>query len=174
MLTRKSYTPLVTLAQMKAHLRIDPDEIEEDDLIGALIDAASAYIDGPRGVLGRCVAVQEWTLTLPEFSAPRRLPLPFLSLATAVSLLDDTPVPLRLVPCGIWSEAAPVAGDAGAVRIEMSAAAPDDLWPAVSAAIKLLVAHWYLNREAVVTGTTATNLPLAVDRLLTPLKVSWV
>jgi uncharacterized phiE125 gp8 family phage protein len=35
----------------------------------------------------------------------------------------------------------------------------------------LLIGHWYLNREAVVTGTIATTLPLAVDSLLRPYRL---
>lgn len=37
-----------------------------------------------------------------------------------------------------------------------------DVWQAVV----LLVAHWYANREAVVTGTIATSVPLGFERLL--------
>ncbi|MFP5432845.1 MAG: head-tail connector protein [Alphaproteobacteria bacterium] len=40
----------------------------------------------------------------------------------------------------------------------------------MKAAILLLVGHWYANREAVVTGTIATQLPMAVDALLAPLR----
>jgi uncharacterized phage protein (predicted DNA packaging) len=36
----------------------------------------------------------------------------------------------------------------------------------VQQAILLLVGHWYANREAVVAGTIATAMPLAVERLL--------
>lgn len=36
----------------------------------------------------------------------------------------------------------------------------------VEHAILLLVGHWYANREAVVIGTIASDVPLAVDRLL--------
>lgn len=36
----------------------------------------------------------------------------------------------------------------------------------VEQAILLVVGHWYANREAVVTGTIATVIPLAVERLL--------
>ena len=36
----------------------------------------------------------------------------------------------------------------------------------VEQAILLLVGHWYANREAVATGTIATAIPLAVERLL--------
>ena len=41
-----------------------------------------------------------------------------------------------------------------------------DVWQAVV----LLVAHWYANREAVVIGTIATSVPLALERLLWYLK----
>lgn len=45
---------------------------------------------------------------------------------------------------------------------------PDEmgLTPDVEQAILLLVAHWYANREAVVTGTIASQVQLGVDRLL--------
>lgn len=36
----------------------------------------------------------------------------------------------------------------------------------VEQAILLLVGHWYANREAVAVGTIATEMPLAVERLL--------
>ncbi|CAB5583348.1 Phage gp6-like head-tail connector protein [Pseudomonas putida] len=36
----------------------------------------------------------------------------------------------------------------------------------VEQAVLLLVGHWYANREAVVIGTSASEVPLAVDRLL--------
>jgi hypothetical protein len=38
-------------------------------------------------------------------------------------------------------------------------------------AIKLMVANWFENREAVVVGTSASELPLAVDLIVKSLKV---
>jgi len=36
----------------------------------------------------------------------------------------------------------------------------------VKHAVKMLVAHWYENRRAVVTGTTPVQVPIAVESLL--------
>lgn len=54
------------------------------------------------------------------------------------------------------------------VLVEADPAGPEEmgLTPDVEQAILLLVGHWYANREAVVTGTISTAVPLAVDRLL--------
>lgn len=40
--------------------------------------------------------------------------------------------------------------------------------PALKMAILLLVGHWYTNREAVVTGTIVTTVPLAYESLISP------
>lgn len=52
--------------------------------------------------------------------------------------------------------------------VETDPVEPDEmgLTPDVEQAILLLVGHWYANREAVVTGTISTAVPLAVERLL--------
>lgn len=44
---------------------------------------------------------------------------------------------------------------------------------AIKVAINLMVAHWYLNTEAVVSGTM-TQLPLGVRELLAPHRVVMV
>ncbi|AVH37019.1 phage gp6-like head-tail connector protein [Pseudomonas monteilii] len=54
------------------------------------------------------------------------------------------------------------------VLVETDPAGPEEmgLTPDVEQAILLLVGHWYANREAVAVGITATEMPLAVERLL--------
>ena len=54
------------------------------------------------------------------------------------------------------------------VLVETDPAGPEEmgLTPDVEQAILLLVGHWYANREAVVIGTIASDIPLAVERLL--------
>lgn len=43
-----------------------------------------------------------------------------------------------------------------------------EITPAITAAILLWASHLHANREAVVTGTIATTLPLGVAELLAP------
>tara|TARA_Y100001951_G_scaffold105340_2_gene122094 strand:+ start:1965 stop:2516 length:552 start_codon:yes stop_codon:yes gene_type:complete len=49
---------IVTLGEAKTHLRVDHDH--EDDLIGLFVTAASDYLDGWNGILGRALRVQTW------------------------------------------------------------------------------------------------------------------
>lgn len=46
-----------------------------------------------------------------------------------------------------------------------------DVWPApadIQQAVKLLVGAWFENREGVVAGTTASEVPLSIQMLLSP------
>jgi hypothetical protein len=54
--------PVVSIEEAKAHLRID--HADEDNLITALVEAATATIDGRDGWLGRAIGVQTWDLSL--------------------------------------------------------------------------------------------------------------
>lgn len=175
-LTRKTEpsVPLVALPQMKAHLRIGADETDFDAEIEALVAAAVAHIDGPRGVLGRCLSDQVWSLTLDRVSGPVLLPIPFLTSVSAFAEADEMELPLTLEASGIWTKAHITASANGGVRFDMSVTAPADIQAVAVHAIKLLVGHWFVNREAVVVGAPAAVLPMSVDRLLAPLKVGWV
>lgn len=97
--------PVVTLAEAKAHLRVDaPDD---DAVITAYIAAATGAIDGPDGWLGRALGLQTLALIAPAFPGfgacdwsactpawamchpdEIRLPCPPIRSVTAVSYLD--------------------------------------------------------------------------------------
>lgn len=63
----------VSLDEAKLHLRVDSDD--EDHLIGGLIEAATAYLDGWTGILGRCLVEQEWRQDFDGFARELCLPL---------------------------------------------------------------------------------------------------
>lgn len=52
----------------------------------------------------------------------------------------------------------------GSVTDEHALVLDDDL----TTAMLLLIGHWYENREAVAMGTIATQVPMAVEALITP------
>jgi uncharacterized phiE125 gp8 family phage protein len=72
----------VTLAEAKAHLRIDHND--QDDLISSQIKAATAYLDGYSGIIGRALVTQTWRQDFGRFA--NRLPLPVAPVTAIVSI----------------------------------------------------------------------------------------
>lgn len=58
-------TTPVSLAEAKAHLRVDFDD--DNALIEALIYASTQHVDGPNGFLGRALVDQTWDFVLDAF-----------------------------------------------------------------------------------------------------------
>lgn len=161
--------PVVAIDDLRAHLRVD--QIDEDALIISLEAAAVAYLDGYRGILGRAINEQVWKQDFAN-GDPLRLALPDVTSidATALDLGgDEVQVETALLED---AEGAYViaSGDYASISIEYTCALPARQRPAVEAAIKMLVGHWYANREAVLVGTNSAPLPMAVDALLAPLR----
>jgi len=185
---------LVTLAQAKAQLNVEPLNTADDALIQAMIAAAMAHLDGPAGVLGRALGSQAWTLYLDGFpSGVIRLPLPPLISVGAVAYIDAAGVTQTLasakyqVLAGERAELRPAYGlswpsarcTPRAVTITFTCGFADvaalKLDP-IRAAIKLMVGDLYGNRESVSVGAVAAEIPmsLTVQRLLAPLKIPRV
>jgi uncharacterized phiE125 gp8 family phage protein len=165
---------------MKLRLRCDEDE--ENTMITDMIRQAVDRIDGPDGI-GVAMMTQTWTRTLDAFSAEIRLPgAPIQSvaeirymdsagdwqtLAAATYRLCKSTHPWIVVPAPGAQFPTTLRGRA-VVEIDyvlgnaLAADVPADL----VAAVTLLVGHYFENREAVVTGSTATELPLGVERIL--------
>lgn len=155
--------PVVSLTDIKAHLRVDHDD--EDTSIEAMEAAAVAHLDGYRGILGRCIRRQKWRQDF-TCGGTHRLALPDV-LAVAVTAGGE-PVEHELVRDGIgWAVLA-----SGPVSVEMECALPEDALPAVQHAVRLLVGHWYANRETVAPGSM-TDIPMAFRALIASLRVSF-
>lgn len=93
--------PLLTLAQVKAHVR--PDTDEADDTLRDLIAVAQAQLDGPAGWLGASLGPQTLELRAPGFAALDGLPLPCGPVIEIVALdliaPDGTAVTLAPSAC---------------------------------------------------------------------------
>lgn len=171
-----------------AHLRLEADT-EEDMLLDALASAAREYAEA---VTARQILTATWQVTLDRFPrnrTPLELPLPPLQSVTSIKYLDtagvlqtwasnqyvvDKPQGPRAMDGRIY----PVFGVVypqticreDAVTIEFLAGYGDiaDVPLALKQAMLLIVGHWYENRENVVIGQVAVEVPLAAEALLGP------
>lgn len=190
-------TRIVTLEQMKRHLRVDHDD--DDELIEAYIVAAEHRVDGPTGITGRAFRPQRLRYSFHSFSSRICLPFPPLISVDSLSYLDsngDVQFFLeedqwRVVGVGSEQGGAilPLYGvewpslltttDPDLVRVEFTAGyyAPnspdDDRVPAtIKHAIKLIVGDWYEQRVSTIVGTSAATMPQGAEMLIAPLRVA--
>jgi len=175
--------PIVSFEEIERHIRDVPSEDKEH--VEGLVTAATTWLDGPAGWLGRALGPQllEWQLDAWPCGNWRWPIIPFLEL-DSVTYIDvngneqTLPGTDPLDADGFPS----VRGRPGDIRIRYWAGYgkrdPDDAekWMAsapapIKVAIMMLVAQWYNTRENVITGTIATDMPFAVDALLQPFRV---
>lgn len=170
----------VTLEEVRRHLRIDAGA--DDPLISGLVMAATAWLDGPGGWLGRALVAQTLELRQDGFGwCDSAAFLPFPPAIEIVSITyDDAAGIEQTVPTGDYRllggndglfRVAPAHGKAWpttrgaseAVRIRYRAGygAATAVPAPIRQAILLLVGHWYANREAASTDRSVAELPLA-------------
>lgn len=165
----------VSLAELKAHARIDGDH--EDDLLVGLILAATSMIEN---YIGRSLMEQTWRFTLQRFSERIELPRgPVRSISSFAATDGDGTV--QDVGSSVYSEdldADPpalvrnsgeswpsISNDVNPIVIEY-VAGYDPLPADIKQALLMLVASWYSNRETLLTGGAAAEMPLGTMALL--------
>lgn len=184
----------ISLAEAKAHLRVD--HTDEDAMIATYIHAATSFVDGENGFLGRALVTQTWELVVDAFPTNEiKIPLPPLqeivsviyddsvgdaqTFADTSYYVDDVSEPGWVIPV---TSGWPSTIDAiNAVRIRFIAGyppgtdSPVDLAAnvpgSIKAALLLHVGALYAHRETVVVGQTATALPWGAEQLLRPFRV---
>lgn len=173
---------MIDVDAAKAWLRVLNDD--EDALITGLVNAAIGSIER---ATGKFLEVRELTDVLAGFPAGSpfairlsRGPVTEITTieydpsdGTAAVEVDDfrltEGVNGMLLPA--YGESWPATLDGpGTVRVTYSAGYADGEAPELDQAALMLVAHWYQNREAVVTGPTAAavELPWAVGMMIGP------
>jgi len=175
----------ITDDEAKSHLRVD--HTDEDTHIGLLVDAVTAYVDGYSGILGRALVTQTWTQDFNAWPCDRlRLPLAPVASITSITYYDTNNDSQTLSsanytlledsrgPAAVWAFNAnlpSVYDREDAIRVTFVAGygAASAVPAAIKAAMLLMVADLYENREPVVIGQ-AVNETMAVQRLLAPFR----
>lgn len=167
----------MTLAEAKKHLRLEPDETDEDDLIAGLISVAREYAEGRQW---KKLAVRTYEL---KAAADRtfQLPPPCQEiLSVIVNDRNGDPVEISASNYYLYSDdfkallelsstykyPALSSDNRLPVRIEFKAGlSPEAVLKKTKHAILMLIGHWYENREAS-TEKKREKPPFAVDALL--------
>lgn len=175
--------PLVTLDQARAHLRVDRvgddyAEVEDDTLIGAIVAAATAEIDGWDGWLGRALMTQTWRmrLTVWPFSGRIVLPLPpfqeiddfrivdpagdevVLAAGTDYAVHGTDPAWLEPAPGRCWP-AINARGLPVSVTFTCGYGDAVDVPAPISTYVRMRLGQFYEHREAIVVGASVAELP---------------
>jgi len=173
----------VSLAEAKAHCRVTHSD--DDAFITALIDAAVAHLDGYTGILGRCLVDQEWRQNYECWEWRFRLPFPDVSAVTVTYQDTDNSAQtvassgLEIIEDALGAmivfndafEAPALYTDAVApIAVVFTAGfgAASAVPEPIKAAVRLLVGHWYENRESISAGPGLSELPMSVQSLVTP------
>ena len=169
-------SPPLSTADAKKHLEVQHSD--DDALIAAQVAAA---VDAVERFTGQVLADCVMEMVLPGFPVfPEMLSIPREPVTEILSLLyTDSDGEEAEVTDFRWSESSPdvvmpafrsawpsAADEPGSVRLRFRAGYGPGLAPSsLIEAAKLLLGHFYANREAVVTGTIATEVQLGVQRL---------
>jgi len=172
----------ITLAEAKAHLRIDGSA--EDTLVASLIVTSRLHVEAAAGL---ALITQSWSWYLDAWPACHavRLPLrPVKSIAAvrlydeaaaiildpATYLLDEASAPPRLVRRGAlpWPRPGRIANGIEIAFIAGYGDAAADVPAPIRQAILILVAHWYEHRSPLEDGVQPAPLPGMVGELLAP------
>jgi len=173
-ITPPAVRPL-SLDEARDHLRVTQNA--EDALISMLIETAEAWLDGWRGVLGLALEPQTWELSLDRFPAGAFcIPLGPVVSVTSVSYVDAegaeqvlAPAEYeadgeRVRPVGGWPSTGPTMG-AVKIRFVAGEGTPEN----IKHVVRLLIGHWYTNRESV--GDRLEAMPMGVNMLIDTVRV---
>ncbi|HUV67477.1 MAG TPA: head-tail connector protein [Sedimentisphaerales bacterium] len=169
----------VSVADVKNWLRVDHDEDDVD--LARLITAAADYCEHfTHRQLLTATRIANWD----DFPAGEwRLPYPPLQAGTIIKYYDSGGVQ-RTVDATVYDE--DIAAEPGVISLSYEQTWPSnrghrndievtficgygsaaDVPEHFRTAIKLLVAHWYEHREAVLTGTISKEIEFSVHALL--------
>lgn len=173
----------VSLDEAKAHLRVDITA--DDTLIGAMLTAARQYVEM---TARRALVTQTLDLYLAAFPSGDTITLPRPPLVSITSLTyvveagttstlattvygaetNTEPGFVYLKPSQTWPSDSLYEGLPVCVRYVAGYGDPPSVPEYYKQAIKLLIGHWYENREGYVIGQgfTPTTVPMAINSLI--------
>lgn len=178
------YLEPVGLELAKKQCRIEADVTDDDELIAGYIIAAREFVEWATGHVLVPRAQQAWFASF-EKAEIYRTPVTSIDNVTyfdadEVEQAYEEPIvrlgnpPARIYPRageGQW----PAISPHGGVKVTWTGGYGDGEAPQQAIqAMLMLIAHWYRNREAVITGGIAANIPQGAHDLCRQIKLMRV
>ena len=182
--TTLSVVPLFTTAEAKSYLKVDT--ADDDTIIDNLVKAATQSCQ----IYTNCYFIDtvltqyadDWNGTKQLYKSPVSSITHIKyydtddSLQTWASsnyILDDSSKPARIA-LALNASYPNTASRINAIEVKYTVgfgAASTDVPDGIKQAVLLTLANWYENRQSVITGRTATELPLSSQYLLDQYKI---
>jgi len=178
----------ITIAEAKTHMRVEHSD--DDVLIGELINVAVNYVDAT-GSLGKAMITQTWCEYYGPHLSTIRLSLGPVQSVSSIQYYDannnlqtDTLSNYYVIGTKGYMTIYPKSGYTwptvfnreDAIKItyvigfgDTAASVPST----VKHALKMLVAHYYENRENELIGVNSKTIPYGIDALLNTERNSW-
>lgn len=163
--------PVLSLDALKAHLRLATSS--QDDALVDLVAEVTAYLDGWRGVLGRAMMPQRWAQQFDDWGYLRLAMPDVTNIVVTGRDEDDASVTPTVAILGQDHSGVYVVTDGDPivrVVIEYTCGLPEQQLPEARALVKMIAAHWYENREAVMVGGAPVVLPMAAEALISAMR----
>ena len=179
---------LLSLEDAKEHLRVDFDD--EDAYIASLVAAAQDLIDGPDGMVGKAIASQTWRYGIKRPLARVHLPVVPVQSVTSMAYYDEANTEQALdlsdftflasedvayiePKSGVSWPAMYDRADALNITFLAGFGAVSDAPQALVHALKLMIYHWYENRQDV-EATQMHHIPLGAQALINRYRIGWI
>jgi len=179
-----SETPLFTTADAKDFLKVDTTA--DDTLIDNLIKAATESCQIYTNQYFMTTIVEQYSDTWAEFYTLYKSPVSEIThikyydsddteqtLASSNYILDDVSKPAR-IGISVKGSLPNLANRINAIHVKYTVgygSASTDVPDGIKQAVLLTLGNWYENRQTVITGRTATELPLSSQYLLDQYKI---
>jgi len=182
--TTAAVNPLFTTAQAKAHLKVDVSD--DDTIIDNLVLAATQSCEIFTNQYFIDTVVTQYSDTWDDFYTLYKSPVDSIThvkyydsndsqqtLASSNYILGHYSKPAR-IGVAVGGTLPNLSDRINAVEVKYTVGygtASTDVPEGIRQAVLLTIGSWYQNRESVITGRTATELPLSSQYLLEQYKV---
>lgn len=187
--TQEDNTPVVSLSDLKKHVAIDITETYYDDMLQSMEQAAVGYLQSKSRLILRDSSYEIFCNEFPTGADPLYIPLWPVRSVTDISYTDqnganavitDAQKILSTPPAAMYPAVDtewPMVQDGNRQAVTFSATVGYFNTAAIPAtvkhAIKMLVAHWFRNRETVLVGSISKELEKAVDALMVQFRSNY-